>query len=81
MKGIILAGDSGNRLYPLALAVSKQLLPIYNRPMIHYPIELLRKSGIKNILVITTKKQQSSFIQYLGDEKYSRCNTIICNSK
>lgn len=78
MKGIILAGDSGNRLYPLALAVSKH---IYNRPMIHYPIELLRKSGIKNILVITTKKQQYSFIQYLGDEKYSRCNTIICNSK
>lgn len=56
MKGIILAGDSENRIYPLALAVSKQLLPIYNRPMLHYPYRATEKVWHKNILVITTKK-------------------------
>lgn len=67
MKGIILAGDSGSRLQPLTLEVPKQLLPIYDRPMIYYPIEILREAGIQNILVITTSEQQPAFKKYLGD--------------
>lgn len=67
MKGIILAGDSGSRLHPLTLSIPKQLLPIYNKPMIYYPIDTLVESGIKDILVITTTEHQSLFKKALGD--------------
>lgn len=67
MKGIVLAGKSGSKLYPITLAIPKQLLPIYNRPMIYFPIETLRNSGITDILVITTSDQQNVFKKYLGD--------------
>lgn len=67
MKGIVLAGDSGSRLYPLTIGVPKQLLPIYDKPMVFYPIELLRNVGIRDILLITTMEHQTAFKNCLGD--------------
>ena len=82
MRGIVLAGGTGSRLWPLTLGVSKQLLPVYDKPLVHYPISILMLAGIQEILIITTPQDQESFRRLLGNgDKYGVSFTFAIQEK